>query len=281
MAVSQGSDARPAPDAAAGRRYALALGTAEVSRYQLMADHAMAEEADLWRLAGIVDGAWVADVGCGPGALLPALADAVGPAGKVTGIDADPAVVAAAREYTAGSGRIWVSEGHAEQTGLPAESLDVVMLRHVLAHNGGREDAIVAHLATLLRPGGCLYLADIDGTAVRIMPDDDADLTECQQRYATFYTRRGNDPRAGLLLAERLRRAGLEILAFRGSYLIREVPPGFRTPSWAARAAMAEAGEATTEDISRWAQAFECLDAAHIRPTLFAPLFVAVGRRHV
>jgi hypothetical protein len=46
------------------------------------------------------------------------------------------------------------------------------MLRHVLAHNGGSEDVIVAHLATLLRPGGCLYLVDADGTAVRTVPED-------------------------------------------------------------------------------------------------------------
>jgi hypothetical protein len=43
------------------------------------------------------------------------------------------------------------------------------MLRHVLAHNGGAEDVIVAHLAALLRPGGCPYLVDVDGTAIRIM----------------------------------------------------------------------------------------------------------------
>ncbi len=44
------------------------------------------------------------------------------------------------------------------------------MLRHVLAHNGGAEDAIVAHLATLLRPGGCLYLVDAYLTAILSSP---------------------------------------------------------------------------------------------------------------
>jgi hypothetical protein len=61
------------------RRYALELDEREVERYRLMADQARADEADLWELAGIGPGARVADVGCGPGAMLPALSAAVGP----------------------------------------------------------------------------------------------------------------------------------------------------------------------------------------------------------
>jgi hypothetical protein len=44
------------------------------------------------------------------------------------------------------------------------------MLRRVLARNGGAEDVIVAHLVTLLRPGGYLYLVDADGAAIRVIP---------------------------------------------------------------------------------------------------------------
>ena len=61
------------------------------------------------------------------------------------------------------------------------------MLRHVLAHNGGAEDAIVAHLATLVRPGGCLYLVDTDGTAIRFIPEaEHPDLIDLQERYLAF-----------------------------------------------------------------------------------------------
>jgi 2-polyprenyl-3-methyl-5-hydroxy-6-metoxy-1,4-benzoquinol methylase len=129
-----------------------------------MAERARITEADLWQRAGIVAGAQVADVGCKPGALLPALAGAVGPTGRVVAIDADPRAVATARAVVAASGlaNVTVRQGRADRTGLPPESCDVVMLRHVLAHNGGREDRIITHLATLLCPGGCLYLVDAD-----------------------------------------------------------------------------------------------------------------------
>jgi hypothetical protein len=145
-------------------------------------------------------------------------------------------------------------------------------------YNGGGEDAIVAHLASLLRPGGCLYLVDVDGTAVRTVPED-ADLADLHQRYATFLAARGSDLSAGLRLGERLVRAGLELVEFRGTYAIQPIPPGMRPPPWAARAAMTEAGIASAEDIARWADAFERLDAAPTRPTLFVPMFVALGRR--
>jgi SAM-dependent methyltransferase len=270
----------PDPPGAGERRYALELDPGEVERYRVMAEQARAAEADLWELAGIGPGASVADVGCGPGAMLPALSDAVGPEGRVQAVDADPEAVAAATALVAaaGLGNVSVAQARADHTGLEAGSLDAVMLRHVLAHNGGAEDAIVAHLATLVRPGGCLYLVDSDGTAFRTLPEH-ADLTDLHERYGAFRAARGDDNRAGLRLADRLARAGLEILEFRGRYFISQLPPAVRPPSWAAREAMVAAGVATEDDVRRWDRAFQDVEAAPVPPTVFAPFFTAVGRR--
>jgi SAM-dependent methyltransferase len=271
---------RGGPPDSEGGRYALRLDEGEVERYRMMAEQARAAEADLWELAGIGPGARVADVGCGPGAMLPALSGAVGPDGRVEAVDADPAAVAAARALAdaAGLENVEVTEGRADRTGLEPGSLDVVMLRHVLAHNGGAEDAIVAHLATLVRPGGCVYLADVDGTAVRILPEH-ADLADLAERYLAFRAARGDDNRAGLRLADRLARAGLEVVEFHGRYAIGSPPPGVRPPPWAAREAMLAAGVVTEADVQRWDRAFREIEAAPVRPTVFSPLFTAVGRR--
>ncbi|HEU5420356.1 MAG TPA: hypothetical protein VFV41_21895 [Streptosporangiaceae bacterium] len=43
--------------------YALSISDIEVERYRLMAEMARELEADAWKLAGIVPGAVVADVG--------------------------------------------------------------------------------------------------------------------------------------------------------------------------------------------------------------------------
>jgi SAM-dependent methyltransferase len=262
------------------RRYPLELDQTEVERYRTMAEQARAAEADLWQRAGLVPGARVADVGCGPGAMLPALAAAVGPRGRVTAVDADPEAVAAAAALVAaaGFGNVAVRQGRADSTGLAAGSLDVVMLRHVLAHNGGAEDAIVAHLATLLRLGGCLYLVDADLTAIRVIPEaEHPDLVDLQDRYLAFRTARGDDNAAGLRLAEWLITAGLKLVEFRGRYVIREVSPRLRSPAWAAREAIVTAGMATAEDLRRWDRAFEA--TARRPPTFFAPMFTAIGRR--
>jgi SAM-dependent methyltransferase len=262
------------------RRYPLELDQTEVERYRTMAEAARQAEADLWQPAGVVAGARVADIGCGPGAMLPALATAVGPHGRVTAVDADPEAVAGATALVAavGLGNVAVQQGRAEETRLAAGSLDVVMLRHVLAHNGGAEDAIVTHLATLLCLGGCLYLVDADLTAIRVVPEaEHPDLVNLQERYLAFRDARGDDNRAGLRLAERLVRAGLELVELRGRYVIRELSPRLRSPAWAAREAMIIAGMATAEDLRRWDQAFE---ATARRPaTFFAPMFTAIGRR--
>jgi SAM-dependent methyltransferase len=273
-APGAGGDGLVSPD----RRYPLELDQTEVERCRTMAAAARQAEADLWEPAGIVAGAQVADVGCGPGAMLPALAAAVGPDGQVTALDADPEAVAAALVAAAGLGNVTVRQGRAEATGLAAGSLAVVMLRHVLAHNGGAEDVIVAHLATLLRPGGCLYLVDADGTAIRVVPQaEHPDLVELQERYLAFRAARGDDNGAGLGLAERLVRAGLELVEFRGRYVIRELSPGLRSPAWAAREAMVVAAMATAQDLGRWERAFQ---ATARRPaTFFAPMFTAIGRR--
>jgi SAM-dependent methyltransferase len=262
------------------RGYALELDEGEIERYRLMAGQARAAEADLWELAGIGRGAAVADVGCGPGAMLPALADAVGPGGRVRAVDADPGAVAAARALVAaaGLGNVGVEQARADDTRFEPGSLDVVMVRHVLAHNGGAEDAIVAHLAARLRPGGCLFLVDADATAIRTLPEQ-PDLADLSDRYRAFRAARGDDNQAGLHLAERLAGAGLEVLEFRGRYVITRTPPQVRPPPWAARDAMVEAGMATAEDVARWDRAFQQVAAAPDPPTLFIPLFYAVGRR--
>ena len=177
---------RGGPPDSEGGRYALRLDEGEVERYRMMAEQARAAEADLWELAGIGPGARVADVGCGPGAMLPALSGAVGPDGRVQAVDADPSAVAAAR---------------------------------------------------------------------------------------------GDDNRAGLRLADRLARAGLEVVEFHGRYAIGSPPPGVRPPPWAAREAMLAAGVVTEADVQRWDRAFREIEAAPVRPTVFSPLFTAVGRR--
>jgi len=165
--------------------YTLAVSDAEIARYRLMAQIALAGETRQLELAGIRDGAVVADVGCGPAAMSVELAALVAPGGRVIGVEREDEALAAARQVIAdsGAGNIELRQGAATGTGIEAGSIDLAMMRHVLAHNGGDEQAIVDHLASLVRPGGAVYLVDVDLTGMRML-DGDPDLDDLDDRYA-------------------------------------------------------------------------------------------------
>jgi ubiquinone/menaquinone biosynthesis C-methylase UbiE len=261
--------------------YALVLSDVEVARYQLMAEIAHRSEANQWATIGIAEGATVADVGCGPGAVATVLAGLVGPTGRVWAVDQDARAVATAEQLAARLGltNMHCQVGQADGTGLAPGIADVAVMRHVLAHNGGREQAIVDHLATIVRPGGFVYLVDVEATGIRLRPAE-PDLVDLSDRYYAFQTGRGNDMSVGLRLGDLVTTAGLELVEFGGHYDIIPMRPGFRPPSWAARDAMVDAGIATAGDLARWTAAFERADAAGGGGvTVFVPLFWAIGRR--
>ncbi len=257
--------------------YALRLSPEERARYRHMAETARAGESPEWAAAGIGPGGRVADVGCGPGATLRLLAETVGPEGAADGVDHDPGAVAAAAEEIAGLTQASVRVGSGTATGLEPGSYDAVMCRHVLAHNGGAEEAIVEHLASLARPGGAVLLVDVDGPAIRIHPQD-PDLTDLAQRYFEFHRARGNDLTVGAKLGWLLERAGLAVESFRGGGPVLRQPPALRPPSWAAREAMVAAGFADAADLARWEDAFRRSDQLAVRPWMTMPVYVALGR---
>ncbi|HUR75178.1 MAG TPA: methyltransferase domain-containing protein [Sporichthya sp.] len=260
--------------------YALRMSPEELGRYRMMAAQAQDLEAELWAQAGIVPGARVVDLGCGPGAALLAMAEVVGADGSVYGVDGDPAAVAVAESLIAGAGltNASVVVGDVAASALPPEPMDVAVLRHVLAHNGSTEQAIVDHAASLVRPGGCVYLVDVDATMLRSRPRPPL-MDEVQERYLAYHAQRGNDLRVGLRLADLLERAGLDIVVETIRVAVVDIPRGFRPPAWAAREAMVAAGVISAGDVERWAAGYAEIDAGDRRLRGFFPTFVAAGRK--
>ena len=260
--------------------YALKLSAPELSRYQFMAESAARMERELWSVSGIQEGAVVADVGCGPGAVSVVLAGLVGAGGHVLAVDFDSETVETARAVIAQAGakNVSVAVGEAHDTGIAPGSVDVVMIRHVLSHNQALEAAIVVHATTLVRPGGCVYLTEGYPKGSAVLPLD-PDLEDLTARYVEWHHRQGNDLAAGLRLGQLLRSAGLDTVEHQGRYNIFTPTPGFRPPSWAARDALVAAGLATSEDVERWRLALDRLDGVAERLTVFVPLFFAFGRR--
>ena len=260
--------------------YVLTLTETELTRYRRMAAWARRDESELWTSAGIVAGATVADVGCGPGAVTVELADVVGPEGLVIAVDQDEAALAIAREVVAQQAldNVLLRQGDADATGISPAGVDAVVIRHVLAHNGPRAQAIVDHAASLLRPGGALLVLDVDLTAQRMLPVD-ADLADLQDRYVELHRARGNDPTIGLRLRDLLANADLDVTNYRGWYSIVTRTPDMRPPAWIARAAIVAAGHADRTDVARWSAALDRQDTSPTPPTIFVSQFAAIGTR--
>jgi ubiquinone/menaquinone biosynthesis C-methylase UbiE len=113
----------------------------------------------------------VLDLGCGPGADLPAFAEATGTSGRVLGIDHDPDAVRQARERTGDLPQVAISEGDIRFLGIPAASVDKVHTDRVLQHVPD-PGAALAEARRALRDGGTGVFAEPDwDTLVIDYPD--------------------------------------------------------------------------------------------------------------
>ena len=144
------------------------------------------------------------DVGCGPGTITADLADRV-PGGRVTGLDADPGVVAAAR---AGSARADLGWAVADVYALPLAdgTVDVVYVHQVLHH---LTDPVAAlrEVRRVTRPGGIVALRETDYGAKVWYPPEPA-LERWREIFRAVAQRQGTDPDAGRAVHAWARAAG-------------------------------------------------------------------------
>jgi len=98
------------------------------------------------------DGDTVLDVGCGTGASLPLLVGAVGPAGRVVGIEQSGEMLARCRQHVDARGwrNVTLIEAPAEEAVLPAADAALFFFTHDLM----RSTAALANVLRAVRPGG-------------------------------------------------------------------------------------------------------------------------------
>ncbi len=121
------------------------------------------------RFSGVQTGQRVLDVACGPGtASLPA-ARAVGPKGRVLGVDLSPAMtrLAAARSRRAGLGRARFKVMDAQELPLPPRSFDAAICQLGLMLFA-RPDRALARMRRVCRPGATVT-ALVQGRARRMV----------------------------------------------------------------------------------------------------------------
>jgi cyclopropane fatty-acyl-phospholipid synthase-like methyltransferase len=121
----------------------------------------------------ITPGLTVADLGAGTGYFLPHLARAVGPKGKVLGLDIEPDMVRYMKERAAREGLANVEPRVVplDDPQLPAGGVDRILIVDTWHHIDGRP-AYVAKLRAALAPGGAVFIVDFKKDAHRGPPPE-------------------------------------------------------------------------------------------------------------
>ena len=189
----------------------LPLGSQRVEKDRLLRQAAelAAANAALVDRASLPLGAAAIDLGCGPWGIVDLLADRVGSQGRIVGLDADPSLVAMARELVADQAvaNVEILLGDARHTGLDSGSFDMVHARTLLI-NVPEPEQVVHEMVRLAKPGGWVLSFEPDCEPSICYPPDSA-YQRLLEIFPQMFTRNGADWRIGRRVAELYRRAGL------------------------------------------------------------------------
>lgn len=155
----------------------------------------------------VTPGSAVVDLGCGPGTDLPAFADAVGPTGRVVGVDTDAAALGLAAERVAKLPWVQLAEGDVHHLRLGDGSVDRVHTDRVLQHVDDPA-AAVGEAARVLAEGGVAAFAEPDWDTL-VVDHPDASLPVAYRRFVTERVVR--NARVGRELAALCERHGLAV----------------------------------------------------------------------
>lgn len=207
-------------------------------------------------LLGIKEGDRVLDVGCGSGVVTRAIAERVGPAGRVVGVDPSASFLTVARELADKSGvgdRIEFREGSAKSLPFENGSFDAAIAVTVFAHmyDGA---AAVPELVRVVRSGGRVGVFDFDADMTAFTHSDREMTRRIVSAAADAVAVDGWIARRMPALFSA---AGVSDVQVRGFFPIDSDPEGFymalaeRSSSAAARS-----GAVTDDEARRWLDGF-------------------------
>ncbi len=197
----------PGPDAAAV--YALGSDPAGSARLQRQSEELRPEGMALLNRIALCPGQRAIDLGCGPRGIIDLLSAAVTAAGRVVGLDANPAHVAMAGEYARLSGlaNVEIVAADARHTGLPSDSFDLVHARTLLVTIPEPAE-VVGEMVRLARPGGWVASQEPDMAYQLCYPPQPA-WDRLGEIFHASFGRAGADLHIGRRLTELYRAAGL------------------------------------------------------------------------
>lgn len=162
---------------------------------------------EVLRLLRPAIGESVLDVGSGPGFLVAAIADAVGPEGVVRGLDPSPAMNAMAAAHCADRAQVRIDEGDAGALPYPDGAFDAVVSTQVYEYVADVPAAFV-EARRVLHHGGRIVLLDTDWDSMVWHATD----RELHRRVLTAWEEHLVDPHLPRVLPGLLERAGFRVV---------------------------------------------------------------------
>jgi ubiquinone/menaquinone biosynthesis C-methylase UbiE len=233
---------------------------------------------------GLGAGARCLDVGCGPGEVMRLMAERVGPAGHVTGVDADAALGAHAITALHAAGQHQCSFEALDIEGtepIPGGPYDLVYARLLFLYVDD-ELMILRRLWESVAPGGHLVVQEHDLQSGSLVPELAIGEEFFRVVRGTFAAS-GADMRLGLRLPALFDAGGLgvpdgvDVATFAG--LLRDVAPRFEAVYRAILPAALQLGITTRDAAEGWFEAFAREMAAPGAHMVLWPLMVGAWRR--
>ena len=151
----------------------------------------------------------VLSVGCGPGVILNAVS-ALHPSIQGTGIDISANRIEEAIQRNRTNPRLKFVRGDAQAMELPSNTFELVYSRMLLQYLPEKAKA-VAEMVRVCRPGGTVFLQDLDGQLLWHYPEDPA-MQRAVERVMAALAPTGFDPFVGRKLFWLASKAGLKKL---------------------------------------------------------------------
>jgi ubiquinone/menaquinone biosynthesis C-methylase UbiE len=192
------------------RGYALARTPEEYERLRAQARVWESATGRLLDQVGLAVGAACLDAGSGPGETMRMMAQRVGPAGRVVGIDVDGALGATALDALHAAGHRHCRFHRHDLTvdaPIPGAPFDVVYARLLLFHLPERA-AVLARLWNAVRPGGHLVVQEYDMRTLGVLPAL-ASIDEMVRVMNGAFIAAGCDVHAGARLPDLFAQAGI------------------------------------------------------------------------
>lgn len=185
--------------------------------------------------AGFSEGGTLVDVGCGPGYTTLDLARAVGPEGRVIGVDRDgerSLPLLKERAEAAGLSNVETQEADLEDFDLPDGSVDGVYGRWVLMYLPEKAvEELACRIGRWLRPGGVCALAELcNYRHIHIHPPSAHLPAIAEALMQAVRGDRGCNPEIGNLLPGLLTSAGLDVELNVVTKAVRATTPEWQWP---------------------------------------------------